>query len=169
MENCRCDPRGGSLNPLAYVRGLAKAAGAAGASIYAGTPLSELDRFGGRWAIHTPEGVLTCDSVLLCTNAYGSNIKALQGTVIPLRTAQVASVPLDEKHAGRILPCGEAASDTQRLLTSFRITADKRLIMGGASATAGDEKASLIRHLHNAASRRFPHLGAIPWEYGWSG
>jgi len=41
--------------------------------------------------------------------------------------------------------------------------------MGGASATAGDESQSLIRHLHLAASRRFPQLGNIRWQYGWSG
>jgi glycine/D-amino acid oxidase-like deaminating enzyme len=41
--------------------------------------------------------------------------------------------------------------------------------MGGAGATAGDEGESLIRHLHRAASKRFPQPGAIRWQYGWSG
>jgi glycine/D-amino acid oxidase-like deaminating enzyme len=76
---------------------------------------------------------------------------------------------LSEHQARRILPQGEAASDTQRLLTSFRITPDNRLIMGGADATAGDEHPGLLRQLHLAASRRFPDLGAIHWQYGWSG
>ncbi len=89
--------------------------------------------------------------------------------MIPLRTAQVASAPLSEHQAKRILPQGEAASDTQRLLTSFRITPDNRLIMGGADATAGDEHPGLLQQLHLAASRRFPDLGAIHWQYGWSG
>ena len=41
--------------------------------------------------------------------------------------------------------------------------------MGGASATAGDENLSLLHHLHLAARKRFPNLGAIRWQYGWSG
>lgn len=163
------DPRGGALNPLAYVRGLARAASAAGVLIYAGTPMMELDWEGGRRQIHTPDGVLSCENVLLCTNAYANDIKEVHATVIPVRTAQVASEPLPENKLSSILPNGEAASDTHRLLTSFRITADNRLIMGGASATAGDESQSLIRHLHLAASKRFPQLGAIRWQYGWSG
>ncbi len=163
------DPRGGSLNPLAYVRGLARAASAAGVRIYTGTPMTELVREGGRWQVSTPDGVLACENVLLCTNAYASDIKELRATVIPLRTAQVASQPLPESKLASILPNGEAASDTHRLLTSFRITTDDRLIMGGASATAGDESQSLIRHLHLAASKRFPQLGVIRWQYGWSG
>lgn len=163
------DARGGSLNPLAYVRGLASAAVAAGANICTGTPATALNRAGGRWVIRTPHGTLDCDNVLLCTNAYGNNIEQLRATVIPLRTAQVASEPLPGNKTATILPDGEAASDTQRLLTSFRITADNRLIMGGASATARDEHDRLVRHLHHAAARRFPQLGSIRWQYGWSG
>lgn len=125
--------------------------------------MTGLARDGGQWQLSTPDGVLACENVLLCTNAYGSNIAELRATVIPLRTAQVASEPLPENKLATILPNGEAASDTHRLLTSFRITADNKLIMGGASATAGDESQSLIRHLHVAASKRFPLLGAIRW------
>jgi glycine/D-amino acid oxidase-like deaminating enzyme len=163
------DPRGGSLNPLAFVRGLADAARRAGARIFAGTPMLESYRSDGRWIVETPHGMLNCQNLLLCANAYGNSIDALRATVIPLRTAQVASTPLDEKSARKILPRGEAASDTQRLLTSFRITADRRLIMGGAGATAGDENQNLLRRLYRAAADRFPYLGSIRWEYGWSG
>lgn len=38
-----------------------------------------------------------------------------------------------------------------------------------ADATAGDEHPGLLQQLHVAASRRFPDLGAIHWQYGWSG
>ena len=85
-----------------------------------------------------------------------------------LRTAQVASHPLPRELAANILPGAAAASDTQRLLTSFRLTADNRLIMGGASATAGDEHIGLLKHLYRGAAVRFPRAG-IAWEYGWSG
>jgi glycine/D-amino acid oxidase-like deaminating enzyme len=41
--------------------------------------------------------------------------------------------------------------------------------MGGASATAGDEYPALFSHLHRAAAARFPQLGSLQWEFGWSG
>jgi glycine/D-amino acid oxidase-like deaminating enzyme len=41
--------------------------------------------------------------------------------------------------------------------------------MGGASATAGDEHPALLKHLQRAAAIRFPQLGSLQWEYGWSG
>ena len=163
------DPRGGSLNPLAYARGLAEAARDAGADIHERSPALNIDRDAMKWRVTTSSGVLIADAVLCCTNAYNHAIPEMRGAVIPLRTAQVASAPLAEAHARTILPRGESASDTQRLLTSFRLTADNRLIMGGASATAGDGNARLLKHLHRAAQRRFPDLDSLSWQYGWSG
>lgn len=163
------DPRGGSINPLAYVRGLAVAAYKAGVRIYEGSPVVDIAKSSGRWAIEVPGGSVRCDQVICCTNAYSDWVSQLRGTVIPLRTAQVASAPLAPEQCQDILPGGESASDTQRLLTSFRITADNRLIMGGASATAGDENPELMSYLHKAAHERFPQLGTIRWEFGWSG
>jgi glycine/D-amino acid oxidase-like deaminating enzyme len=163
------DPRGGSLNPLAYVRGLAVTAAAAGVRVYEGTPAATIEKDAAGWRVRAPDGVVLADAVLCCTNAYNDGLPAMRGTVIPLRTAQVASEPLSESRSRSILPGGEATSDTQRLLTSFRLTADNRLIMGGASATAGDEHLGLLRHLHRAAKRRFPGLGGLAWQFGWSG
>ncbi len=163
------DPRGGSLNPLAYTRGLAAAAQAAGAKLFEQSPAIQIERDGNRWAVTTPRGVIACSVVLCCTNAYCDGIPDLRAAVIPLRTAQIASEPLAEDQSRHILPGGESASDTQRLLTSFRLTADNRLIMGGASATAGDEHQDLFDRLHGAARNRFPGLGDIGWQYRWSG
>jgi glycine/D-amino acid oxidase-like deaminating enzyme len=163
------DARGGSLNPLAFVRGLADAAQNAGAKVFEGTPALHIQRQTHRWRVATPNGSLSSDSIIICTNAYNNDVRELRGRVIPLRTAQVASAPLPDDIAAEILPGGESASDTQRLLTSFRLTTDRRLIMGGASATAGDEYGRLFAHLYRGAEERFPQLGTIDWEYAWSG
>jgi glycine/D-amino acid oxidase-like deaminating enzyme len=162
------DPRGGSLNPLAYARGLARAAQNAGVTIVEATPATDITNLAGRWAVHTPGGIIQSEAVVSGTNAYG-DLGKLRGTVIPLRTAQIASAPLPAELTREILPGGESASDTQRLLTSFRLTRDNRLIMGGADATAGDHNDKLVVRLQHAARERFPGLGEIPWEYGWSG
>ena len=162
------DNRGGSLNPLAFVRGLARSASSAGARIHCGSPVLEILRGDPGWTLRSTGGSVSCKHVLICTNAYGQ-LKQTHAAVMPLRTAQVATRPLSDAQLAAILPGGESASDTHRLLTSFRITADKRLIMGGASATAGDEHPALFKYLHRAAAVRFPQLGSLQWEYGWSG
>jgi glycine/D-amino acid oxidase-like deaminating enzyme len=161
--------RGGSINPLAFVYGLAAAASVSGAKIYEQSPSVGVRREDGKWVVASAHGSVRCEQLVCCTNAYNDNIDKLRGTVIPLRTAQVASHPLPRNVAASILPRAAAASDTQRLLTSFRLTADNRLIMGGASATAGDHHLGLVKHLHKAARLRFPNIDNISWDIGWSG
>jgi glycine/D-amino acid oxidase-like deaminating enzyme len=160
---------GGSINPLAYTVGLAQAAAIAGAVIYEQSPATAVAHNSGNWVVNSAYGRVLASQIVCCTNAYNHEIEKLCGTVLPLRTAQIASHSLPRDATARILPSVAAASDTQRLLTSFRLTADNRLIMGGASATAGDEFAGLMKRLHKAARERFPDLGPIPWEFGWSG
>lgn len=160
---------GGSINPLAYAHGIAQAAASAGAALHEQSPATRIERQQGRWIVVSNYGAVVAKQLVCCTNAYNDSIDRLHGTVMPLRTAQVASHPLPGKMAAQILPAAAAASDTQRLLTSFRVTADRRLIMGGASATAGDEHPGLIRRLYRAAQDRFGGLGTIHWEFGWSG
>jgi glycine/D-amino acid oxidase-like deaminating enzyme len=164
---CRYE-QGGSINPLAYTHGLAQAAAEAGASLHEQSPAVGIDRTDDGWRIRSTYGSVMAPQIICCTNAYNDNVDRLRGSVLPLRTAQIASHPLPRDLAGSIIPGAAAASDTQRLLTSFRITADNRLIMGGASATAGDEYTGLMKHLYRAARRRFPGL-SVSWEYGWSG
>ena len=160
---------GGSINPLAFVYGLALAANVIGARIYEQSPAAEIRRDGSKWVVASAHGSVRCEQLICCANAYNDNLDRLRGTVLPLRTAQVASHPLPQDVVASILPGAAAASDTQRLLTSFRLSADNRLIMGGASATAGDHHDGLTKHLHKAARLRFPDIGNIPWDFGWSG
>ena len=114
------DRRGGSINPLAYVRGLAIAAAAAGAEIFERMAVTAVDRAADGWRVSTNGASVIARAVLCCTNAYNHGLRPLRGTVIPLRTAQIASVPMTDEQAASIVPGGESVSDTQRLLTSFR-------------------------------------------------
>ena len=164
------DFRGGSVNPLAYARGLAKAATALGARIHPHTPVDAITRSGAAWKIATTRGHIVAEHVVVATNAYSDDrLAALASSVIPMRSAQVATPPLREEEAASILPGGECASDTRRLLTSFRITPGRQLVMGGAGATGGDDERPMVNALHRAAATMFPQLGRIQWSYAWSG
>lgn len=164
------DLRGGSVNPLGFARGLARAAAALGAVIHTQTPVESLERAGSGWRLRTPHGDVAAEQVVIATNAYSDDVLAQLGsTIVPIRSAQVASAPLTAAQAAAILPSGECASDTRRLLTSFRITPGSHLVMGGAGATGGDYEPPMVRALHRAADEMFPQLGAIRWGHAWSG
>ncbi len=164
------DRRGGTINPLSYARGLAAAAQRAGVALHARTPALSMARDGGGWVVQTPAGSVRAGRVFVATAAYADDlVPGLRRSTVPVRTAQVATAPLSEVALRTILPGRQGASDTRRLLTSFRISPDLRLMMGGAWATGGLDDRHLLAHLHRAGADLFGHLGPLRWEFGWSG
>jgi glycine/D-amino acid oxidase-like deaminating enzyme len=164
------DSRGGTINPLSYARGLAAAATQAGARLYSASPALSLERAAHSWIVRTPRGTVKAAQVFVATAAYADDlVEGLRRSMVPVRTAQVASAPLSDAQLRTILPGRQGASDTRRLLTSFRISPDSRLMMGGAWATGGLDDAPLLPRLHAVARELFRHLGPLQWEYGWSG
>lgn len=171
FQSAWIDRRGGCINPLAYARGLARTAQSQGAELYVRSPVVSMHKKDGLWTLTCANGATaTAPQVIVATAAYANDIVGgLKTSMAPVRTAQVATAPLSKKHLDTILPQRHCASDTRRLLTSFRISPDHRLVMGGAGATAGLSHDFIVRKLHKAAERMFGHLGPLDWEYAWSG
>lgn len=164
------DRRGGAINPLGYVRGLARAALAAGAKIHGRSPARSLARTAHGWRVGTETGAVVADTVFLCTNAHTGDLwPGLRRTIVPVRTPQVVSRPLSENLRRTILPQGHIMSDTRKLLVGCRIHPDGRLHMGGAWASGGADAPGLYTRVRRYAQWLFPRLGEIEWEYAWSG
>ncbi|TCU96059.1 NAD(P)/FAD-dependent oxidoreductase [Paracandidimonas soli] len=164
------DPRGGSIQPLSYARGLAQAALSQGASIFSNTQITRLEQRSGRWHAESDMGGIEAPNVIVATGAYNRHlVPDLHTSIVPVRTAQVATRPLPEDMRRQILPQGHISSDTRQLLTSFRLSPDGRLVMGGSGATAGLSHAHIVPFLHKAGNTLFRHLGKLEWEYQWSG
>src|SRR6185436_15000455 len=127
------DRRAGSVQPLSYARGLARAAQAAGAVVCGESRVSALAHGGGRWSVTTAHGpAVSAAQVLLATNGYTDGLwPQLRQTVIAANSFQVATERLPAALASTVLPQGQVASDTRKLLLYYRGNHDGRLIMGG--------------------------------------
>jgi glycine/D-amino acid oxidase-like deaminating enzyme len=165
------DRRGGSINPLAYARGLADVALKLGARVYVRTSALTMQRVGASWVIQCSDGKsVRARRVIVATAAYADAlVPGLRRAMVPVRTAQVATAPLPRHMLDTILPGRQCASDTRRLLTSFRLSPDHRLVMGGSGATATLDHSSIVPRLHAAAAEMWGHLGKLEWELSWSG
>jgi glycine/D-amino acid oxidase-like deaminating enzyme len=152
------------------VRGLARAADRAGARIRVRRPAIRLTRNGGDWGVESPRGGLIAPTVILATDAYTDHlVDPLRRSLVAVPSSQVATAPLPAPLRRAILPQGQSASDTRRLLRYFRLDAGGRLLMG--SRGAFDQRASShsARHLYEAVQEIYPQLEGIPFEYHWSG
>jgi len=164
------DRRAGTIQPLAYVRGLAHAAIAAGAVFHSRSGVIGFENLGTRWRVHTPHGSVTAPAVIIATDAYSS--EAFSGIArgqVKLPYFNFATAPLPIGLRESILPGGQGAWDTKRILSSFRLDDSGRLIFGSVGALR-----RLGARIHREWSRRelhrlFPQLDEIQFEYEWYG
>lgn len=162
--------RGGSLQPLSYVRGLARAAREAGAEIFIHTTVSSLQREGDQWKLGTEQGVIAADQVIAGTNGYSDQlIPGLRESIVPVVSIQAATRPLTPEQNAGILAQRHTFSDTRRVIFYFRKTADNRLVFGSAG-TAGEmpgisERTRIMKGLVTVYSQ-FPDLEL---DYIWGG
>ena len=164
------DPRGGTLQPLSYARGLASAAMAEGAKVCAESKVKALAREGDQWIVKLAQGDVRAQQVIVATNAYTGPLWGhLERTIIPVSSFQIATHPLDAATRQRILPGGQGVADTRRLLLYFRLDDQGRFVMGGRSPVDDNPAKSDAVPLQAAITRIFPKLDASEIDYVWSG
>ncbi len=161
---------GGSINPLAYVRGIAAAALAAGARLFAESPVTSLDRVGDRWVTRTSGGGVSARRVVLAANGANATLHpAMRRTALPLHVVQFASAPLDAQQRLAILPQGGAFTDKMPYLFTARLDAHGHLISAfPVSFMVRGDKA----HLREAKRRLAQHFASMPQpqiDYIWEG
>ncbi|TCK23629.1 glycine/D-amino acid oxidase-like deaminating enzyme [Ancylobacter aquaticus] len=164
------DRRGGQVNPLAYCRGLARAAQKAGARLFTGTPATRLARSAGGWELSTPTGLVRAERVILATNGYSDDLwPGLRRSVVPVYSSITATEPLPPDLAAPIMPNGVVLYEMSSSYAYYRLDDAGRFIMGGRSllrpATAPEDFRALVDH----ATRLFPVLKAVEWTHRWNG
>ena len=165
------DRRAGAVQPLAYARGLAKAALAAGATIHGQSQVVSLKRNGDQWSVRTAQGAsVTAPRVVVATNGYtGDLIPKLRQTVIRPNSFIVATQPLSDNLSGAILPEGQVVSDTRQLLLYFRKDHQNRLLMGGRGPFREPKDAPDWAHLERVVGKMYPQVKDVPFDFRWCG
>jgi glycine/D-amino acid oxidase-like deaminating enzyme len=166
------DPTGGHLNPLAYTRGLARAAAAAGALIHERSPVRGVEQLGDRWRLRTGTGSVTAARVLQATNAQPPGMPGDAGAAgtVPLVVYELATPVLSASQRAAILPGGEAMSDTRNNLFACCIDETGRIVTGGmAPLTQMAARSWLPPMLAARLGRIFPDLAPARFEHVWSG
>jgi glycine/D-amino acid oxidase-like deaminating enzyme len=166
------DPSGGHLNPLAYTRGLARAASGLGALIHERSPVRRVEQLGERWRLQTDAGSVTAARVLQATNAQppGTPDDAGAAGTVPLTVYELATPVLTPAQRAAILPGGEAMSDTRNNLFACCIDETGRIVTGGmAPLTQVGARSWLPPMLARRLGQIFPGLAPARFEYVWSG
>lgn len=164
------DRRAGTLNPMAYTSGLARAVTELGGQLFHRSPVQRLERQGMGWCVITDGGSVSAEQVVLASNAYTEGEwSELRSNFFPGYYYQVASAPLEGEQAARILPGGQGAWDTRLVLSSIRRDAEGRLLLGSLGNGAAKPAWFLRAWAERIQQHYFPKLGRVQWQGTWTG
>lgn len=160
----------GSVQPLSFARGLAKAAIGAGATVHTHSKVESLTSDAGRWHLRTRSGVVSCDQVIVGTNGYSDQlIPGLKESIVPVVSLQASTGVLTAEQDATILPSRHTMADTRRVIFYFRKTKDNRLVFGSAGTRSEmpgpNEQQRIIKGLRSV----YPQFPELKLEYLWGG
>jgi glycine/D-amino acid oxidase-like deaminating enzyme len=164
------DERAGTIQPLAYSYGLARAALAEGATLYNQSPVISLEREGDAWRLTTPGGSVVAKSVIIAVQGYPeAAFKGQIQNMVPFNYFNFATKPLDKEVLKTVLPGKNGAWDTNLILSSYRLDAMGRLVIGSVgnveNVAMGINKAWANRSIKKV----FPQIGEVEFEHAWYG
>lgn len=168
------NPTGGHINPLMLARGLAGVCEAAGVGIYENDAVTGVTRKGQRWVVSTGDGSITCDAVLMATNAYSGELATgfepkVARSVVPVSSWQMSTPPVSEAVRRDVLPGRQAVSDTRGDLHYFRYDARNQLVTGAALMLPYNASERLTAYVGDRLEKAFPQLGRPGFRHIWSG
>ncbi|MGR3815848.1 MAG: NAD(P)/FAD-dependent oxidoreductase [Cognatishimia activa] len=164
------DPRAGTIQPLSYVRGLAKEALKAGAHLFENAPVHHVKKTSSGWMVSVGEQVIFAKALLLATNAY---LNGLSGLPAPQFTKvgyfQAATRPLEPTWQRSILPGKEGCWDTAMVMSSFRMDGEGRLVIGGVGSLDSIGRGAHLAWAQRKLAMLFPQLAKETLQEAWSG
>lgn len=161
---------GGNLQPLSFARGLAGAAGKAGATIHGRTPATGIARDGGGWRLTTPAGTLRARKVLLATNAHRSGLwPGLDTAYYPVASILGATPPVDPGVRERMLPRGQSFAEYGASFFFFFDAAGRLVIGGGRGIGLNSSPEGAAAWMSRRLNGAFPYLGPVGFDWFWGG
>jgi glycine/D-amino acid oxidase-like deaminating enzyme len=164
------DQRAGTIQPLAYAYGLANAALKSGAQILKQSPVVRYEKTGDGWTLHTPNGRVRAKSVIVAVHAYPDHgFRFSRQAMVRMNFFQFATSPLPEDVLKTVLPERHGTWDTNLILSSYRLDAQGRLIVGSVGTVEGFAHGLHENWVKRTIAKTFPQVGRPELEYGWYG
>ncbi|UNK05991.1 FAD-binding oxidoreductase [Psychrobacter raelei] len=164
------DKRAGTINPQAYVNGLARAAKSLGVKIYTDSAVTSIEKSEGKWYVRTAQASVQADRTIVATNAYTEGEwSQLSKTFYLVEYYQIASEPLNNIQADKILPYKTGAWDTRTALSSIRRDKDNRLLLGTVGGKKMKPKSFYQAWANTVQKHYYPDLPKFEWQYEWVG
>lgn len=162
-------PKGGHLHPLKYAHGLAEAAENAGAKLFEGSRVTDIND-AGPVTVRTASGSVTAQVAFLACDAETADLAPSIGRfTMPVLNYIIATEPLGADRANALIPSNAAVSDSKFVLNYFRLSADHRLLFAGGEKYSPRPPRDIAAFVRPHMLKLFPQLADAAIDYAWGG
>ncbi len=159
----------GHLHPLKYAFGLADGAREIGVRVFEASGAESIGN-GRRITVTTAKGSVSATAVVIACNGYlGTLDPKTSRKVMPINSFMIATEPLGERRATRILGRDVAAYDDRFVVNYFRRSPDHRLLFGGGESYGVRFPRDIAHKVRKRMLRIFPDLSDVRIDYAWGG
>lgn len=163
------DMGSGHLHPLNLALGEAAAAESLGVRLFEHSPVTRID-YGPEVRVHAAQGWVRAKTLVLACNAYLNDLNPeLGGKVLPAGSYVIATEPLGEARARSLIPQNMALCDQRVALDYYRLSADHRLLFGGACHYSGRDPKDIAAYMRPKMLAVFPQLADVRIDFQWGG
>ncbi|WP_435606742.1 NAD(P)/FAD-dependent oxidoreductase [Pseudomonas knackmussii] len=163
------DMGSGHLHPLNLALGEAAAAQSLGVRLFEDSPVIGID-YGPEVRVRTAKGSVRAKTLVIGCNAYQNGLNNyLDGKVLPAGSYVIATEPLAPERARELLPQNMAVCDQRVALDYYRLSADNRLLFGGACHYSGRDPQDIAAYMRPKMLKVFPHLADVRVDFEWGG
>ena len=163
------DRGSGHLHPLNLVLGEARVAASLGVRIFEQSPVLEISH-GQTAQVRTRHGTVRAGSLVLACNAHLDELEPrLSGKVLPAGSYIIATEPLSQAQAEQLIPQNLSLCDQKVGLDYYRLSADRRLLFGGACHYSGRDPADIAAYMKPKMLKVFPQLASTRIDFQWGG
>lgn len=168
------EPDGVCIHAAKLAFGYMRIAREYGAKIHPSSPVIDWSYGGGKYKLHTPNGIVRANKVAIATAAYtapGLN-SVTRHRLMPILSNSIVTAPLSNE---QLAECGilthSPLTDTRILRHYYRLLPDNRIQIGTRSAITGKDAANPkhLELLKQGLFRKFPCLKDIKIDYSWWG
>ena len=160
----------GLLHPAKYHDGLAQVVRSAGGVVVSGTEVLDIERRSNGFRVATSRGTVDAHRVAICTNGYTKKVTPwFRRRLIPIRSAMIATAPLEPDLIERLMPMRRCYGDSRRIMAYYRTSPDGKRILFGGRASSKDNGPLNAKLLRESMLEVFPELVDTRITHSWSG
>ena len=163
------DSQAMSMHPLNYALGLARAAREAGVRIHENSRVTGYTRTDPA-TVSTEHGHVDASFIVLGCNGYLGKLEPrVAGKIMPINNFMIATEPLGEESARKLIADRNCVHDTRFVVDYFRTSGDHRLLFGGGENYRSGFPTDIAAFVRPYMLKLFPQLNDVRIDYSWGG